>query len=373
MLAHPWRIGRIAGIEIRIDVSWLFIAFLIAWSFSVRFEFLYDDLSWTGAVVLGAVGALVFFASVLAHELAHALMSKRRGVEVAGITLFLFGGVTETRLDTENPNDEFTITAVGPATSFVLAAVLWGASGAVGTADDHAIAGMIGYLGWLNLVLGIFNLVPGLPLDGGRILHSLVWRATGDPDRATRVAARAGQVVGYGLVGVGILLVFSGLIGGLWFAAIGWFLAQAAGAENERRRIGRALEGARAADVMTGSLSRIDEDLTVEEAVQRHFLTSDHSAYPVSADGATIGVLTLRHVRRMTPQERAVHRVRDVAVPLAELATVGPNEPMDRVFECLADEEVNRVLVVDGDRVVGIITPTDIARWARRREELGLP
>jgi Zn-dependent protease/predicted transcriptional regulator len=372
MFAHAWRIGRLAGIEIRIDVSWFVIAFLIAWSFSARFEFLYDDLRWTAAVALGAASAVVFFASVLAHELAHALVSKRRGVEVAGITLFLFGGVTETELRTERPADEFAITAVGPATSFALAGVLWGFAVAIGDLGSNPVAGAIGYLGWLNLVLGIFNLVPGLPLDGGRILHSAVWRATGDADRATRIAAGAGQALGYGLIALGIVTVFAGGIGGLWFAAIGWFLAQAARAEDERRRVGRALEGATAADVMTAEPEAIAEDLTVEQAVDRYFLTSDHSAYPVRANGTTVGLITLRAVRRIPREERGARTVRQAATPLTDVATVAPREPMERVFECLADEEVNRVLVVEGERVVGIITPTDIARWARRREELGL-
>lgn len=228
-MGNALTIGRIAGIEIRVHATWLIIAALIGWTFYLRADFIYDVTAGEAAG-LAVAGAVVFFLSILLHELSHSLMAKARGIDVRGITLFLFGGSTDADLSTRKPGDEFAVTVVGPLTSFGIAAVLWGAASAAGPLGDP-VPGMIAYLAWLNLALGLFNLLPGFPLDGGRILRSATWKATGSLERATRIASTVGQFVGYALVAGGVLLFIMTGAGGLWLAIIGWFIAQAAKAE----------------------------------------------------------------------------------------------------------------------------------------------
>lgn len=237
MFGSSWRLGKILGIEIRVDTSWVFIAFLVAFSLYDTFLSLYPQLTTVGGVVIAVAFALLFFGSVLTHEMAHALMAKRRGIEVHGITLFLFGGATHAKVDSRRPQDELVISVLGPVTSLGLGGLFLLVTYALGGAEQP-VAGGFRYLGGVNILLAVFNMLPGFPLDGGRVLRALVWRATGSLARATRVASIAGQAVGYLLIGSGVALVAAGarIVSGLWIAAIGWFLAQAARASEEEIR-----------------------------------------------------------------------------------------------------------------------------------------
>ncbi|MGH2691752.1 MAG: site-2 protease family protein [Actinomycetota bacterium] len=237
MFGDSWRLGRIFGIEIRVDTSWIFIALLVAYSLHERFRFLFPRLT-SGAALLLAVGfGLLFFVSVLAHEMAHAVMAKRRGIEVHGITLFLFGGATHAKVDSRRPQDELVVSVLGPLTSLVLGGLFLLVTSALG-GPDQPVAGGFRYLGGVNIALAIFNMLPGFPLDGGRVLRALVWRATGNFSRATRVASIAGQTVGYLLVALGLvfLAMGAGPTAAIWMGAIGLFLAQAARASYDDRQ-----------------------------------------------------------------------------------------------------------------------------------------
>ncbi len=229
MFGTSWRVGRIAGIEVRVDSSWVVVALLITYSMYLRASTLYPELSGGGAVVLGIGATVLFFGSVLVHELAHALVSQARGIRVQDITLFLFGGATRAKVESRGPGDEFLIALVGPLTSGLLAALFGIVAGFGSDVLSRPLAGTFGYLAWTNLLLAAFNLVPGFPLDGGRLLRSAIWKATGSLARATRVASVAGQGVGWLLVAAGVAWLLAGdLAGGIWFAFIGWFLVQAA-------------------------------------------------------------------------------------------------------------------------------------------------
>ena len=212
----------------RIDSSWLVIAVLVIYTLYNGYEFQFPRSSTPLLVVLAVVFGLLFFASVLAHEMAHAIFARRRGIEVKGITLFLFGGATHAKVDSRGPTDELIVSIVGPLSSAILGGVFIGIDKAMGGAVTPVAWGFL-YLGAVNFLLAVFNMLPGFPLDGGRVLRALVWRATGSLPRATRVASIAGQVVGYSIVAAGVLFLSFGNVGrGIWFAAIGWFLAQAA-------------------------------------------------------------------------------------------------------------------------------------------------
>lgn len=228
VFGSSWRLGRILGIEVRIDTSWLFIAVLVTYTMFQQFDFRFPLLSSGITVILAVVFGLLFFSSVLAHEMAHAVTARRRGIEVHGITLFLFGGATHAKVDSRRPQDELVVSLVGPLTSLVLGGLLLLLARPVGW-PDQPIGWGFGYLGAVNIVLAIFNMLPGFPLDGGRVLRALVWSATGSLARATRVASIAGQTVGYLLMALGIVFLTQEDIGrAIWFAAIGWFLVQAA-------------------------------------------------------------------------------------------------------------------------------------------------
>jgi Zn-dependent protease/predicted transcriptional regulator len=367
MFGTSWRVGRIAGIEIRIDSSWAVIALLITYSMYLRLSILYAELSGGGAVALAVVSAVLFFGSVLVHELAHALVSQARGIRVQDITLFLFGGATRARVESRGPVDEFLIAVVGPLTSGLLAGLFGVVAGLGRDVLSRPLAGTFGYLAWVNLVLAVFNLVPGFPLDGGRLLRSAIWKATGSIGRATRVASLAGQAVGWLLVAAGVASLLAGnLAGGIWFAFIGWFLVQAARASYQDLQLQQLLRGVEAEDVMAADLRRIPPELSLQDAVDDSFMRYDHSAFPVEEQGRTIGLLTLRGVRRVPREQWPTRRVRDHMVPLSDQVVVAPDARMDGVLGKLQDGEAGRVLVAQDGEVVGIITPSDLTRWLRR-------
>ena len=373
MFGNSWRVGRIAGIEIRIDTSWALIALLITYSFYLRISFIYRNLVPGTRVTLAIVAAILFFGSVLTHEMAHALMARARKIRVQDITLHLFGGATRAKVESKGPGDEFIIAVVGPLTSLALAGVFWVVAALGDAAPDRPIPGLFGYLAWVNFILALFNLVPGFPLDGGRLLRSALWKATGSLPRATRIASIGGQAVGWALIGGGVLsLVWGSLSGGIWLALIGWFLVQAARASYQELQVRLLLERAEAEDVMSENLVRIPSDLTLRDAVDGYFMRHDHGAFPVEEAGKTIGLLTLRAIKRVPSEEWPIRRVRDSMASLEDQLTVAPHTRMDRVVTKLEDGP-GRVLVVRDGEVIGMITPWDVARWLQRWRVLEQP
>jgi CBS domain-containing protein len=256
---------------------------------------------------------------------------------------------------------------VGPLTSGILAG-LFGIVASLGRdALPAPLAGTFGYLAWTNLLLAVFNLVPGFPLDGGRLLRAGLWKATGSFGRATRIASLAGQAVGWLLVAAGVASLLAGnLAGGIWFAFIGWFLVQAARSSYEELQLRHMLRGVEAEDVMARDLLRIGPEVSLQDAVDGWFMRYDHGAFPVEEGGRTVGLLTLRGVRRVPREQWPTRRVREAMVPLGGQVVVAPDARMDGVLGKLEDGEANRVLVVEGGEVVGIITPSDLTRWLRR-------
>jgi Zn-dependent protease/predicted transcriptional regulator len=368
MFGNSWRVGRIAGVELRIDTSWVVIALLITYSLYLQLVDNFERLATGAAIGLAVVFAFLFFGSVLAHEFAHALVARSRGIPVRGITLFLFGGATHAKVESKGPRDEFLISVVGPLSSLALGAVFYGL-GLLGL--PAAVAGGLRYLGVVNGMLAVFNLLPGFPLDGGRVLRSAVWKATGSLERATAVASVAGQAVGYLMVAFGFALVFAeNLFTGVWLGMIGWFLAQAARSQAEEVRMRRVLEGIEAEDLMAADLVTIPSGITIRQAVDRYFMRYDHGAFPVEDDGHTIGIITLRSVKRVSQDEWDIRSVRETMEPIGEQCTVDADAPMDSVLSKLQDGEARRCLVVRHGEVVGIITPSDVARWFQRRRAL---
>ena len=360
------RLGRIRGIAIGLHWSVLAIAALLAWGLADGF--LPDQApGYRGREywIVGVVGMLAFFATLLAHELGHSFAARRRGVVVESITLWLFGGVARLRGEARTPGGEMTIAVAGPAVSLA-GLVGFGALALAldGRAPDIVVVALA-WLAVLNGMLVVFNLVPAAPLDGGRILHSIVWAVTHDHDRATRVATTAGKVFGYVLIAAGVVMLVLGDLGGAWFMLIGWFVIGAAGAEATHALLMSALAGIRVRDVMTADPICIHDSVPVDQVIDDVLLSRHWSTFPVVDDaGATTGLLTLRRIRAVPPDARARVLAGDVAIPLATTPVVGPDDSMADVL-AHSDPDApgdGRMLVFDGARLVGIVSPTDVNR-----------
>src|SRR6266852_9823412 len=371
-------LGRIAGIHVGFNWSLVVVAALIAWSLATSLLPSAAPGQATGAYwAAGVISAFVFLASLLAHELAHSVVAMRRGVKVEGITLWLFGGVSRFSTDTNSPGTQALFTFVGPLTSLALGAVFYLVSVAVGN-GPHAglVAATLSWLGYINITLGIFNLVPAFPLDGGRLLQSLIWLRTGDRVRATRIAARIGMVFAYLLIAYGLAtFLFSGsLVGGLWSVFLGWFLLSAARSEEVGGLIRQALAGMTVAEVMTPNPVQAPDTISVEDALHGYVLASRHSTFPThDADGRLSGLLTLTALKNIAPEARATTLIKEIICPLDKVSTAGPTDPVTNLLGLPEGCSEGRTLIIDGGRLVGIISPSDINRLLQRSLSGGAP
>jgi Zn-dependent protease/predicted transcriptional regulator len=370
-----FRIGRILGFEIRIDSSWFILFALILWTFSyVAFPQQVPGLSVGAYLLMGASGTLLFFVSLLLHEIAHSLVARAKGIPVDGITLFLFGGMAHTRMEAETPGDEFQIAAAGPIMSIAIAlglGALFGAGATLGWSP--AVLAVLQYIAALNVILAVFNLLPGFPLDGGRLFRAVVWKITGDVNKATRVASFGGRVLAYLLIAFGLLSAFAGnVLGGMWMVFIGWFLRNAAISSYQQHMVLSLLTGVRAREVMTPDPDTVPADATLRELADDYFMRRRHMAYPVTDDGATIGLVTLHAVRETPREEWDARTARDILLSIDETNVVRPEDHMVSVMERLRASPARRVLVMRGSALLGIITASDVAfHLERAREETG--
>jgi Zn-dependent protease/predicted transcriptional regulator len=370
MTAHSWRLMRVFGINIRIDSSWLIIAALISYSLFFGLRTVYPAVGTLAAVVISLVGAALFFGSVLFHELTHALVARQRGFRIKDITLFLFGGATQANIESKGAFDEFIVSVVGPLSSFGLAIIFAAARVVVPSVADGALPGILGYLAWANLLLGVFNFLPGLPLDGGRVLRSALWKSTGNLDKSTKIASVAGEVLGYALIGVGALVFFAGgIFQGLWFAAIGWFLAGSARASYVGMRVRHVLEHVEAAEIMEADPVRIPVGATIAEAVHDYLLLHDHDAFGIEHAGRIVGIVTLESVRKVPRNDWSRRLIVDVMSPVTDDTIVDPHTSMTNVLDRFEGSGAS-IAVGDRDNVVGVITPWDLTTWLRRRHAL---
>ncbi len=364
------RVGRVFGIPIVVDTSWLVIFFLIVFFFwadlvDAQGRGLMDPLGETSLWVASLFGALLFFSSVLVHELSHSVVAVRRGTKVRRIRLFVFGGVSEIESEAATPQDEFVITIAGPASSFVLGALFLGLAALAG--DRTVFDQLFGRLGWINVLLGAFNLLPGFPLDGGRVVRSIVWRTTGDYRRATQIAGNGGRIVAGGMIAVGVLSVFfRGDFGGLWWIVLGWFLFQAAGAALSQLSVQEGLHGVVAAQVMTRTPLAVDGDLTLQEVFEDHFMVNNVSAFPVVQDGRVRGFISLKQLGDVPRTRWNDVQVADSMQVLEPEDAVGADTPAEEILSKLGGTS-ERVVVVEDGTLVGVVTASDIARWMQRR------
>lgn len=364
-----------AGIELAVHPSWLVIAFLLTYTLSVAlFPDVTPGLSATQYWLLGAGTAVLFFASVLAHEFAHAILARRLGLKVSGITLFIFGGATSIEADSRRPRDEALIALAGPVTSLLLGAVLLGLGVVIPQREAQTL---LSWLGFINVVLGVFNLIPGYPMDGGRVLRAILWRLRGDQLMATRQAAIVGRVVGYLMVGGGVYWALSSrsIGSGLWLALVGWFLATAAESSQQQAGIEHSLSGVRVRDAMDPSPADISPNETVASLVSDRMLRGDDRSFLVRhEDGGLAGLVTLSDVRGLPREEWDGARVTDIMTRFGDLATIGPDAPLVDALRLIQEHEVGQLPVMGDDSrlAVGLVTLRGIMRLIDARRKLGV-
>ncbi|MPY51585.1 site-2 protease family protein [Streptomyces acidicola] len=358
-------LGRIAGVRVGVHWSVLFIFGIIAFGLSQgRLPHAYPGRAWAVYWAAGLCTAVVFFASLLAHELAHAVVARRNGVEVDDIVLWLLGGAARLKTEASSPGAELRIAGVGPLVSLLLGGFFaLGAWLLTLVSASGIVVEMVAWLAVINVLLAVFNAVPAAPLDGGRLLRAFLWWRTGDRLRATANATMAGRVFGWLLVVLGLVLFLrTGTFGGFWLALIGWFLIAAATTEGRQAQLRGVLAGVPVRDVMTPEPLTVPADTTIADFLTGVRYRYRHSAFPVTDDGAAVGLVTLDSARRVSQTEAQALPVRAVMVPLSKVIVVGPESPVADLMPRMEPGAEHRVLVVDRGMLVGIVSPSDVSR-----------
>ena len=376
------KLGRIFGIEIGLHYSWLIIAFLITLSLASQFQLTNaqwgSGVIWAAAILTGAF----FFAAIILHELSHAAVAKARGLPVRSITLFALGGVAQIEKEAADAKTEFWMGIAGPITSAVIGLVLLGIAAALGwtpasrtlmSTPDTPLLAMLVWLGYINVSLAVFNMIPGFPLDGGRVLRAILWWLTGDAARSTRTAARTGQGVAFGFIALGVIRFFAGAgFGGLWMVFIGWFLLDAARASYAQVGIGESLRGLRVRDVMESDCSVVAGRSNLQTLVDDHLLRTGRRCFIVVENGRVAGLLTPHEIKQVERARWPYTTAESVMRPLEQLRTVGPEAPVVEALEVMGRENVNQLPVVSDGRLQGIISRGHVLQLLHMRAELNM-
>jgi Zn-dependent protease len=366
-------IGHAWGIPLRINPSTFLILALVTWTLAGGLlPAAYPEMSDLGRWLTALLTALLFFASILFHELAHAWVARRNGIPVASITLYIFGGIAQLGGKPKTPGAEFRVAAVGPASSLILAAFFYGLNQGFG--DRGYFGASSEWLAYINMALALFNLLPGYPLDGGRILESIVWGVTRKQETGVKVAGTAGQIIAYGLIGFGGFRAFQGdVISGVWMVIIGFILHNAATVEKRAFLQEGRLAGTPVSQVM-GIVREpeVPAGLTMQDLVERHILGQGQGSFIVTAAGNPVGVLNLRDVSDVPRAEWEQTTTGDVMTPLTDLPRVGPNDELLTAVQIMDANQLLQLPVFDGTRLTGLLTRDEVIHHLRLRSEAGL-
>jgi len=371
---HPTiRLGRVFGIDIGLHYSWFLIALLIFFSLVGHFQSINPQWSQGLAWSLAAITALLFFASIVTHELSHAAVAKARGMPVKSITLFALGGVANIEKESVDAKSEFWTAIVGPITSAVIGLfclVLAGWQPALGTPPGPLWAGLV-WLGYINIALAVFNMIPGYPLDGGRVLRSIIWGINGDQVRATKIAAVVGQCIGVAFIVFGLFRFFSGAgFGGLWLAFIGWFLKDAAAASYLEAEASVVLADVRVGDVMSRDCPTVDGNLNLRTFAEDHLMRTGRRCFVVVENGRYLGLVTINELKQVDSARWPFTTVAQIAVPFERVRTVSPDTPLKRALELMALEDINQLPVLSNDELVGVLSRSQVLQFLQTRAEL---
>lgn len=370
------KLGHIAGIEIGLHFSWFIIAFLIAFSLAAHFHSVRPG--WNEALVWGVsiATAVLFFITLLLHELAHSLVAKSRGLKVRAITLFALGGVSQIESEASDAKSEFWIAIVGPLTSLVIGFVLlgivrsWGWG--LGREPATPLAAVLLWLGYINVMLGVFNMIPGFPLDGGRVFRAIVWWITKKPEKSTRIAAKTGEVVAFLFILYGLFQFFMhGNFEGLWLAFIGWFLLEASRSSYAQVGIVAGLRDHRVADIMESNCTQVEGYLSLRDFVDHYLLHSGSRCFVVAQNDHVAGIVTPNEVRKVSRENWDQTSVQSVMRPLGELRSVPPDMPALKAVELMSSENLNQLAVVSDGNLLGIFSRGQILRFLQLHSGMG--
>jgi len=375
MLGGGFRLGRILGFTIRVDWSWLLIFVLVVFSLAGGyFPRFYPQFGIATNWLVGMIAAVLLFASVLAHELMHSIVARRGGIDVKEITLFIFGGVSQTKSEPDDPWMEFRMALAGPALSIALAVGFWVLARITALAMGPApVVALFGYLAFINLILGLFNLAPGFPLDGGRVLRSVIWAVTDDLEKATRFASYAGQAFAYFLIVIGFINITSGILfQGLWLVFIGWFLSSAARSGYEQVVVRQALTGMEVRDIMVKDTPSVAPEVTVDHFVHDYLLRHDYSMYPVVEGDVVKGVVGIAEVRKLPKDRWESTPVSDIAYPVDEERKVRKEDDAWQALTQLMTTDGSRLLVMDNGHLDGMVTRENLFHLVQTKMRLGV-
>jgi Zn-dependent protease/predicted transcriptional regulator len=377
MLRGGIPIGKAFGISLRLHYSWFFIFALVTWALAGSyFPSTYPTWSLSARIAAGLITSVLFFGSVLVHELMHSIVAQRQGISVQSITLFIFGGVSQITSEPKQPKDEFRMAIIGPLSSLLIGGVLFGIYFGLRDVDTFAaqfITAIAYWLGYINLLLGAFNLIPGFPLDGGRVFRSLLWWRSGNLKRATRTASNIGRAVGFIFIFVGIWLIFTGnWVNGIWLALIGWFLESAAVGSYQQLLLQDMLKGHVVREVMSSDCAVIPPDTTIDHLVHENILTSGRRCFPVVSDSQILGLMTLHNVKAVPREQWRTETVREAMTPFDKLKWVRPDEELSSILRILTEDDINQVPVVQDGKIVGMVSREDLLNFVNIRSGLGI-
>jgi Zn-dependent protease/CBS domain-containing protein len=366
-MSGGFNLGKVFGIEVRLHYTW-FIIFIL-----VTVSLVYPNWSQGFSWGMGILTSLLFFASVLAHELAHSLVGRANDIPIKSITLFIFGGVAQMTKEATKASAEFKMAAAGPACSLVIGG-LFGLIWFLTKGIVSPIAEMAGWLAFINVALAVFNLIPGFPLDGGRVFRSLMWRFSGDYKRSTKIATRVGQGVAYAFMGGGILMVFllQEWISGLWLVFIGWFLQNAASSSYRQAQWQEALRGVIASQVMTPYFIIVPPNTTLTQLVRGYVLPTGQRFFLVANESGFKGILTLRNIKSVPQSNWDMTPVEKIMVPADRLKVARPEQDALSIIDQMNENDINQMPVLHQGKIVGIITRDNLIRALRTRTDLGM-
>ena len=370
------KLVRLFGVELGLHYSWIIIAVLIVFSLGDHFHQVHPG--WSAGAVWGMaiIAGVLFFVFLFAHELSHALVAKAKGLPIHSITLFALGGMAQIEKEPDRASTEFWMGIVGPVTSFVIGAALLAIAAAGGWSwtKEPSTPGlaMVWWLGYINVLLGAFNMIPGFPLDGGRVLRAIIWGITKSEERSTRIAARIGQLVGIGFILYGIYEFFGGAgFSGLWLAFIGWFLMNAAGASYLQMKASNALAGVSVGQVMSQDCQAVEGHISLQDFVDHFLLRTGRRCFLVMDNGRPLGLITPGEVRQVPRDDWNVTSVRAAMKPLERIHSVTPETPVMNAMEVMAREDVNQLPVMSDGHLAGILSRAHVLELLKAKSELG--
>ncbi|MFW6117579.1 MAG: site-2 protease family protein [Thermoproteota archaeon] len=367
------KIGSLLGIPVKIHYTLILAFLLISWSLAESYmPAEYPELPVTQYWIIGVIGAIGLFVSVLVHELSHSYVAQKNGLPVRRIMLFIFGGVSETEGEAEDPGLEFKMAIVGPASSIligIVTGVIWYAL--ISLQSHPVVLAPLEYWSYINLLLGGFNLLPAFPLDGGRVLRATLWKWKYDFMEATKIATKVGIGFSYLFMLGGFAVIFLGsLTTGLWFVFIGWFLKNGAESNLRRTKISNALSGVEVRDIMTREVRTVEPDLSVQDLVEKYFARYKHGGYPVTKGSEVLGLVTVEDVRSVPQEKRRDTTIGEVMTPCEELVCLKPEEQALDAFMKISQKNIGRLPVLEQDKLAGIVTRSDILHSIKIRTEI---